>query len=231
MGRMEPLKGNRRSSKKSDSHFHHHVPDILLSSGCREVNLKGIATPRGSLQNSGGQTLRHEGDQLTEVTCDKAPLTKHEWVHSHINCVTNVIVFKSRSSYQYCCWLYIFFANIFFFPLQENTDLHCWCMRWNLKRWTAKTDETAERGEKVEQIKPQGWSHKHTRENGVLHLGSSRLLRCQTKTPETLWGFWFWRELMLQGKNFGFFFSQMCNLISVCLSQTKQKKVKKWQPF
>ncbi|XP_024122872.1 neural cell adhesion molecule 1 [Oryzias melastigma] len=43
-----------------------------------EVNLKGIATPRGSLQNSGGQTLRHEGDQLTEVTCDKAPLTKHE---------------------------------------------------------------------------------------------------------------------------------------------------------
>ncbi|RVE62475.1 hypothetical protein OJAV_G00157360 [Oryzias javanicus] len=43
-----------------------------------EVKLKGIGTPRGSLQNSGVQTLRKEGDQLTEVTCDKAPLTKHE---------------------------------------------------------------------------------------------------------------------------------------------------------
>uniref|UniRef100_A0A3P9IUV1 Neural cell adhesion molecule 1 n=1 Tax=Oryzias latipes TaxID=8090 RepID=A0A3P9IUV1_ORYLA len=43
-----------------------------------EVKLKGISTPRGSLQSSGVQTIRKEGDQLTEVTCDKAPLTKHE---------------------------------------------------------------------------------------------------------------------------------------------------------
>uniref|UniRef100_H2LNB4 Neural cell adhesion molecule 3 n=1 Tax=Oryzias latipes TaxID=8090 RepID=H2LNB4_ORYLA len=43
-----------------------------------EVKLKGISTPRGSLQSSGVQTIRKEADQLTEVTCDKAPLTKHE---------------------------------------------------------------------------------------------------------------------------------------------------------
>ncbi|XP_044062563.1 neural cell adhesion molecule 1 isoform X2 [Siniperca chuatsi] len=43
-----------------------------------EVKLKGMSTPRGSMQQSGVQTLTKEGGQLTEVTCDKAPLTKHE---------------------------------------------------------------------------------------------------------------------------------------------------------
>ncbi|XP_068592517.1 neural cell adhesion molecule 1 [Cebidichthys violaceus] len=45
-----------------------------------EVKLKGISTPRGSVQHSeaGVQTLTQDGGQLTEITCDKAPLTKHE---------------------------------------------------------------------------------------------------------------------------------------------------------
>ncbi|XP_065813936.1 neural cell adhesion molecule 1 [Labrus bergylta] len=43
-----------------------------------EVKLKGMSTPRGSLQQTGVQTITKEGWQLTEVTCDKAPLTKHE---------------------------------------------------------------------------------------------------------------------------------------------------------
>ncbi|XP_042345060.1 neural cell adhesion molecule 1 [Plectropomus leopardus] len=42
-----------------------------------EVKLKGIPTPRGSVQHTGVQTLTKDG-QLTEVTSDKAPLTKHE---------------------------------------------------------------------------------------------------------------------------------------------------------
>ncbi|XP_034553796.1 neural cell adhesion molecule 1 [Notolabrus celidotus] len=43
-----------------------------------EVKLKGISTPRGSLQPTGVPTITKDGGQLTEVTCDKAPLTKHE---------------------------------------------------------------------------------------------------------------------------------------------------------
>ncbi|XP_031729619.1 neural cell adhesion molecule 1 isoform X1 [Anarrhichthys ocellatus] len=45
-----------------------------------EVKLKGISTPRGSVQHSeaGVQTLTKDGGPLTEITCDKAPLTKHE---------------------------------------------------------------------------------------------------------------------------------------------------------
>lgn len=45
-----------------------------------EVKLKGISAPRGSVQHSeaGVQTLTKDGGQLTEITCDKAPLTKHE---------------------------------------------------------------------------------------------------------------------------------------------------------
>ncbi|XP_072250828.1 neural cell adhesion molecule 1 isoform X2 [Leuresthes tenuis] len=43
-----------------------------------ELNLKGITTPRGSIQQTVAQTLSKEGGQLTEVTCDKAPLTRHE---------------------------------------------------------------------------------------------------------------------------------------------------------
>lgn len=45
-----------------------------------EVKLKGISTPRGSMQHvdAGVQTLTKDSRQLTEVTCDKAPLTQHE---------------------------------------------------------------------------------------------------------------------------------------------------------
>ncbi|XP_070768071.1 neural cell adhesion molecule 1 [Enoplosus armatus] len=43
-----------------------------------EVKLKGISTPRGSIQQTGVQTLTKDGGRLTEVTCDKVPLTKHE---------------------------------------------------------------------------------------------------------------------------------------------------------
>ncbi|KAL6108871.1 uncharacterized protein ACO6RY_12126 [Pungitius sinensis] len=45
-----------------------------------EVKLKGISTPRGSVQHSEAkeQTLAKDGGRLTEITCDKAPLTKHE---------------------------------------------------------------------------------------------------------------------------------------------------------
>ncbi|XP_034031216.1 neural cell adhesion molecule 1 isoform X2 [Thalassophryne amazonica] len=41
-----------------------------------EVKLKGVSTPRSSFQHEGVQTQTK--GQLTEVTCDKAPLTKHE---------------------------------------------------------------------------------------------------------------------------------------------------------
>ncbi|XP_038567932.1 neural cell adhesion molecule 1 [Micropterus salmoides] len=41
-----------------------------------EVKLKGIS-PRGSIQPTGVQTLTKDGG-LSEITCDKAPLTKHE---------------------------------------------------------------------------------------------------------------------------------------------------------
>ncbi|XP_037642150.1 neural cell adhesion molecule 1 isoform X2 [Sebastes umbrosus] len=45
-----------------------------------DVKLKGISTPRGSVQHAdaGVQTLTKEGGQLTEITCDKVPLTRHE---------------------------------------------------------------------------------------------------------------------------------------------------------
>ncbi|KAG7474878.1 neural cell adhesion molecule 1-like [Solea senegalensis] len=42
-----------------------------------DVNLKGISTLRDSMQQLGVQTFTKEGGQLTEVTCDKAPLTKN----------------------------------------------------------------------------------------------------------------------------------------------------------
>ena len=54
----------------SSSHF---KPSYV----CREVKLKGISTPRSS--TAGIKTT--ECGQLTEVTCDKASLTKHEYVH------------------------------------------------------------------------------------------------------------------------------------------------------
>ncbi|KAM7382564.1 hypothetical protein PAMP_002290 [Pampus punctatissimus] len=41
-----------------------------------EVKMNGLSTPRGSMQQVEVQTK--EGGGLTEVTCDKAPLTKHE---------------------------------------------------------------------------------------------------------------------------------------------------------
>lgn len=43
----------------------------------REVKLKGISTPRGSLQMGG---VKKEAGELTEVTCDKVSLTKNEYV-------------------------------------------------------------------------------------------------------------------------------------------------------
>ncbi|XP_028986210.1 neural cell adhesion molecule 1 [Betta splendens] len=43
-----------------------------------EVTLKSVSTPRGSFQHTGVQTVTKEGGQLKEVTCDKAPLTRHE---------------------------------------------------------------------------------------------------------------------------------------------------------
>lgn len=45
---------------------------------CREVKLKGISTPRGSLQMGGVK----DSGELTEVTCDKVSLTKYEYVQS-----------------------------------------------------------------------------------------------------------------------------------------------------
>lgn len=44
---------------------------------CREVKLKGLSTPRGSLQMGG---VKKEAGELVEVTCDKVSLTKHEYV-------------------------------------------------------------------------------------------------------------------------------------------------------
>ncbi|XP_051813335.1 neural cell adhesion molecule 1 [Acanthochromis polyacanthus] len=44
-----------------------------------EVNMKSKYTPRDSIHQVG--TLTKEVGQLTEVTCDKAPLTKHEKIH------------------------------------------------------------------------------------------------------------------------------------------------------
>lgn len=46
----------------------------------RELTLKGISTPRGSLQMGG---VKKEAEP-TEVTCDKVSLTKHEYVHSQL---------------------------------------------------------------------------------------------------------------------------------------------------
>ncbi|XP_078143239.1 neural cell adhesion molecule 1 isoform X3 [Centroberyx gerrardi] len=46
-----------------------------------ELKLKGLATPRGSIQqqqHAGVQTQTKEGGQRREVTCDKVPLTKYE---------------------------------------------------------------------------------------------------------------------------------------------------------
>lgn len=55
---------------------------------CREVKLKGISTPRGSLQMGG---VKKEAGELTEVTCDKVSLTKHEYVVTAVStcCFSN----------------------------------------------------------------------------------------------------------------------------------------------
>ncbi|XP_059195667.1 neural cell adhesion molecule 1 [Centropristis striata] len=62
--------------------FGQNVPGLKMLEGDEttngEVNLKGLPTPIGSVQNDGIQTLSKEAGQLTEVTCDKAPLTKNE---------------------------------------------------------------------------------------------------------------------------------------------------------
>uniref|UniRef100_A0A3B3X192 Neural cell adhesion molecule 3 n=1 Tax=Poecilia mexicana TaxID=48701 RepID=A0A3B3X192_9TELE len=49
-----------------------------------DVTLKGLSKPRGSIQQSGVQTVSKDG-QLSEVTCDKAPLTKNEKLHPTAN--------------------------------------------------------------------------------------------------------------------------------------------------
>ncbi|XP_023266302.1 neural cell adhesion molecule 1-like [Seriola lalandi dorsalis] len=59
--------------------FGQKVPGLkLLEEGAGatngDVKLKGLSTPRGSMQKG----VTTEGGQLKEVTCDKAPLTKHE---------------------------------------------------------------------------------------------------------------------------------------------------------
>ncbi|XP_074539291.1 neural cell adhesion molecule 1 [Halichoeres trimaculatus] len=51
-----------------------------------EVKLKGISTPKGTLQNTGVQTTAKDGGLLTEITCDKAPLTKYEKLHTVKSC-------------------------------------------------------------------------------------------------------------------------------------------------
>lgn len=56
---------------------------------CREVKLKGISTPRGSLQMGGVK----DSGELTEVTCDKVSLTKYEYVQSQPSvhtCFSNI---------------------------------------------------------------------------------------------------------------------------------------------
>lgn len=55
---------------------------------CREVKLKGISTPRGSLQMGG---VKEEAGELTVVTCDKVSLTKHEYVVTAVStcCFSN----------------------------------------------------------------------------------------------------------------------------------------------
>ncbi|XP_076006476.1 neural cell adhesion molecule 1 isoform X2 [Genypterus blacodes] len=64
--------------------FGHEVPGLKMSEegdGATngDLKLKGIGTPRGSIQQQMGvQNFTKEGGQLTEVTCDKAPLTKNE---------------------------------------------------------------------------------------------------------------------------------------------------------
>ncbi|KAM9352827.1 neural cell adhesion molecule 1 [Symphorus nematophorus] len=61
------------------------VPGLKLVGDVEEatngdVKLKGVSTPRGSMQQAGVHTLTREGVQLSEVTCDKVSLTKHEKV-------------------------------------------------------------------------------------------------------------------------------------------------------
>ncbi|XP_068999390.1 neural cell adhesion molecule 1 [Embiotoca jacksoni] len=64
--------------------FGKKVPGLkMLEEGEGEVKMKGMSTSRGSLQQAGVQTLNKESDQITEVTCDKAPLTKHEKTQPH----------------------------------------------------------------------------------------------------------------------------------------------------
>ncbi|KAF7651225.1 hypothetical protein LDENG_00113900 [Lucifuga dentata] len=62
--------------------FGQKVPGLkMLEEGDGSTNtdlkMKGIAPPRGNIQQQ-QQTHTNEGGKLTEVTCDKAPLTKYE---------------------------------------------------------------------------------------------------------------------------------------------------------
>lgn len=64
---------------------------------CRELKLNGISTLRDSLQMGG---VKKEAREITEVTCDKASLTKHKYVQSQLfhtclsNCQGNHLIFK-----------------------------------------------------------------------------------------------------------------------------------------
>ncbi|XP_023186167.1 neural cell adhesion molecule 1-like isoform X2 [Xiphophorus maculatus] len=50
-----------------------------------DVTLKGLSKPRDSIQQSEVQTVSKEAGQLSEVTCDKVPLTKNERLHPTAN--------------------------------------------------------------------------------------------------------------------------------------------------
>lgn len=76
----------------------HHILNVCAR---REMKQKGVSIPRGSMQLTGIQTM--EGGQLTDVTSDKASLTKHEYVtilavggwlsHPHISQILSVTTF------------------------------------------------------------------------------------------------------------------------------------------
>lgn len=87
----------------------------------RELKLKGISTPRGSLQMRG---VNKEAGELTEVTCDKVSLTKNEYVQSQLlfhSCLSNSQVWSLShvpsevlQNNHSCSILYLIFSCCFF---------------------------------------------------------------------------------------------------------------------
>lgn len=89
---------------------------------------------------------------------------------------------------------------MFLFLLQENTDLHCWCVRWNLW-WCKNWWNHSERRRKIQTNKPTGkipLTLMRKRGDWVCYIWV-RLGFCavKVKTPETLWVFCFCRELFV----------------------------------